>query len=218
MSEPRTNIPHIKVCGLKSFEMIDVAVSAGASMVGFMHFPKSPRHVGIDDLGELISYVRGRAESVVITVNPDNSLVAEIAVFDPDFIQLHGSEPAERVEAIRLEGGIPVIKAVPIGDEEDLNAVADYDEVADRLLLDAKPPKTATRPGGLGRTFDWSLLKALDPELEFMLSGGLTPDNVQQAIRQVSPWGVDVSSGVESAPGEKDPDLIRRFIEAVKSA
>ncbi|MCB9992681.1 MAG: phosphoribosylanthranilate isomerase [Hyphomicrobiaceae bacterium] len=208
----------VKVCGLKTFEMIDVAVEAGASMVGFMHFAKSPRHVGVDDLVELVSYARGRAETVVILVNPDNSLVAEIAASDPDFLQLHGSEPPERIEAIRLEGGIPVMKAVPIGDADDLNMVFEYDEVADRLLLDAKPPKTATRPGGLGRTFDWSLLKALDPGLEFMLSGGLTPDNVQQAIRQVNPWGVDVSSGVESAPGVKDPDLIRRFIAAVESA
>ena len=208
----------IKVCGLSSADMIDVAVEAGADMIGFMHFAKSPRHVRLRDMVDLVSHTRGRAQTAIVLVNPDNSLVAECASFDPDFLQLHGSESPERVAAIRAEGGIPILKAVPIGDKDDVARVAEYDEVADRILLDAKPPKTATRPGGLGQQFDWTLLKELDPELEFMLSGGLTPDNVADAVRQVAPFGVDASSGMETAPGQKDAALIRRFVAAARAA
>ena len=208
----------IKICGLKDPELIDVAIDAGADLIGLMHFRKSPRHVGIDALGELVSSVRGRAKSVIVLVNPDNSVLAECAYFDPDYLQLHGSESPERVEAIRAEVGVPIIKALPIGDADDVAKVAEYDEVADILLLDAKPPKTATRPGGLGRQFDWTLLEGLDQEQSFMLSGGLKPDNVADAVRQVRPAGVDASSGLETAPGVKDAGLIRDFIAAVRAA
>lgn len=208
----------IKICGLRDAEMLEAAIAAGADMVGFVNFPKSPRHVQMDQIGELISVARGRVETVVLMVNPDNSRVAEVAAFDPDFIQLHGSEPPERVEAIRAEGGIPVVKAVAIASPEDVARVAEFEAVADRVLLDAKAPKDADRPGGLGTVFDWSLLKALDPAIEFMLSGGLTPDNVADAVKQVSPWGVDASSGIEIGPGQKDPALIQRFVSAARGA
>ena len=135
----------------------------------------------------------------MLLVNPDNSCVAEVAALGPDWIQLHGPETPHRVEAIRAEAGVEIIKALPIGNAEDVANVAAFVEIADRILLDAKPPKGAERPGGLGETFDWSLLKALDPALPFMLSGGLTPQTVADAIRTVRPFGVDVSSGVESA-------------------
>ncbi len=210
--------PIIKICGIKTSDMLNVAIDAGADIVGFVHFPKSPRHISIDEIGVLISEARGRVETAVLTVNPDNSLIAEIAMFDPEWLQLHGTENVGRVESIRAEGGVPVIKALPIGAAEDVATVAQYESVADRILLDAKPPMNASRPGGLGITFDWALLNSLDPSLPFMLSGGLTPENVADAVTKVKPFGIDVSSGVEHAKGEKDAEKIQSFIANVRTA
>ncbi|HEY8576653.1 MAG TPA: phosphoribosylanthranilate isomerase [Devosia sp.] len=214
MVEPVT----IKICGIKTLELLDVAIDAGADMVGFVHFMRSPRHVSIEDVATLISAARGRVETCVLLVNPDNSCVAEVAALGPDFIQLHGPESPHRVETIRAEAGVEIIKAVPIGSAEDVAHVQSFAEVADRILLDAKPPKGADRPGGLGDTFDWNLLKGLDPSIPFMLSGGLTPQTVAEAIRTVRPFGVDVSSGVETAPGVKDKRLIEAFIRNARVA
>jgi phosphoribosylanthranilate isomerase len=208
----------IKICGIKTEAILDAAIEAGADMVGLMHFARSPRHLDLDSIGEMISLARGRIETCVVLVNPDNTLVAQVAALGPDWIQLHGPETPHRVEAIRDEAGIAILKACSIGSAEDVAHVADYAEIADRILLDAKPPKGADRPGGLGDTFDWGLLKALDPSLGFMLSGGLTPDTVAAAIKAVRPMGVDVSSGVESAPGVKDAGLVRAFIEKARAA
>jgi phosphoribosylanthranilate isomerase len=208
----------VKICGIKTPDMLEVAIEAGADMVGFMHFVRSPRHVTIEEVASLISEARGRVQTCVVLVNPDNSCVAEIAALGPDWIQLHGPETPHRVEAIRAEAGVEIMKALPIGGPEDVAHVAAFTPIADRILLDAKPPKGADRPGGLGTSFDWSLLKALDPELDFMLSGGLTPDNVAEAIRTVRPFGVDVSSGVETAPGVKDRRLIEAFIRNARAA
>lgn len=210
--------PLIKICGLKTAEMLDTTIEAGADMVGFVHFPRSPRHADIDTIGELISRARGAVECVVLLVNPDNSLVAEIASLDPDWIQLHGPETPHRVEAIRAEGGVPIIKAVGIGEKADLARAAEYETVCDRLLLDAKAPKTSEVPGGRGVQFDWGLLEGLDREIEFILSGGLTAQNVADAITQVQPMGIDVSSGVESEPGEKDAAKIRAFVQQAREA
>lgn len=208
----------IKICGIKSEDILEAAIAAGADMVGFMHFQRSPRHVSVEEIGTLISLARGRVETCVILVNPDNSCVAEIAALGPDWIQLHGPETPHRVETIRAEAGVAVIKALPIGGADDVASIADFTEAADRILLDAKPPKGADRPGGLGASFDWSLLKALDPETAFMLSGGLTPDTVGEAIRVARPFGVDVSSGVETAPGVKSAKLIEAFIAKARAA
>lgn len=208
----------IKICGIKTFAMLDTAIAAGADMIGFMHFARSPRHVPIDMLAELISAARGQVESCVVLVNPDNSSVAEVAALGPDWIQLHGPETPHRVETIRTDSGVEIMKALPIGTAEDVAQVSAFTDAADRILLDAKPPKGADRPGGLGESFDWSLLKALDPSVPFMLSGGLTPDNVAEAIKIVSPFGIDVSSGVERAPGEKDKRLIEAFIRNARAA
>ncbi|MCP8883050.1 phosphoribosylanthranilate isomerase [Devosia sp. XJ19-1] len=208
----------VKICGIKTYDMLEVAIAAGADMVGFMHFPRSPRHVSVDELSGLISAARGRIQTCVVLVNPDNSSVAEVAAFGPDWIQLHGPESPHRVEAIRGEAGVEIMKALPIGSAEDVAHVAGFAAVADRVLLDAKPPKGADRPGGLGEAFDWSLLEALDPSVPFMLSGGLTPDNVADAIARVKPLGVDVSSGVERAPGVKDKKLIEAFIRNARAA
>jgi phosphoribosylanthranilate isomerase len=208
----------IKICGIKTLEMLDVAIDAGADMVGFVHFVRSPRHVSIEEIATLISSARGRVETCVLLVNPDNSCVAEVAALGPDWIQLHGPESPHRVEAIRAEAGVEIIKAVPIGSVEDVAHVAAFVDVADRILVDAKPPKGADRPGGLGETFDWALLEALDPSIPFMLSGGLTPQTVAEAIKTVRPFGVDVSTGVESAPGVKDRRLIETFIRNARAA
>jgi phosphoribosylanthranilate isomerase len=208
----------IKICGIKTEAILDAAIEAGTDMVGFMHFPRSPRHLELDPIGELISLARGRVETCVILVNPDNTLVAQVAALGPDWIQLHGPETPHRVEAIRDEAGIAIMKVCSIGGPEDVAAVASFAECADRILLDTKPPKGADRPGGLGETFDWTLLKALDPSQGFMLSGGLTPETVAAAIKAVRPMGVDVSSGVEKAPGVKDAGLIRAFITNARAA
>lgn len=210
--------PIIKICGIKTSEMLNVAIEAGADIVGFMHFSKSPRHMELDEIGMLISEARGRVETAVVTVNPDNSLIAEIAMFDPQWLQLHGTESISRVTDIRTEGGVPVMKVLPIAAAEDVALVAEYESIADQILLDAKPPMNASRPGGLGIQFDWNLLNALDPELPFMLSGGLTPETVAEAVTKVKPFGIDVSSGVESTPGEKDADKIRAFIANAREA
>jgi phosphoribosylanthranilate isomerase len=209
---------NIKICGIKTPALLEDVITAGADMVGFMHFTRSPRHVDLETLQELISVARGRIETCVVLVNPDNSTVMEVAALSPDWIQLHGPETPHRVAAIREEAGIAVLKAISIGSAEDVAAVAQFVDVADRLLLDAKAPKGADRSGGNGVTFDWDLLKALDPELGFMLSGGLTPDTVGDAIRQVRPMGVDVSSGVETAPGVKNAALIRSFTARARQA
>lgn len=208
----------IKICGIKTPALLEAAIESGADMVGFMHFERSPRHVDLETLQQLISVARGRIETCVVLVNPDNSTVMEVAALSPDWIQLHGPETPHRVEAIRDEAGIAILKALSIGSAEDVANVAAFADVADRLLLDAKPPKGADRSGGNGITFDWTLLKALDPELGFMLSGGLTPDTVGDAIRRVRPMGVDVSSGVETAPGVKNAALIRSFTANARQA
>lgn len=208
----------VKICGIKTPALLDAAIDAGADIVGFMFVERSPRYVGLEMMQELISQARGRVETCVVMVNPDNSTVMEVAALSPDWIQLHGPETPHRVEAIRDEAGIAILKALSIGSTEDVARVAGFAEAADRILLDAKPPKGADREGGLGVPFDWALLKALDPSLPFMLSGGLTPATVGEAIKAVRPMGVDVSSGVETAPGVKDAALIRAFIDNARAA
>jgi len=214
MAEPLV----IKICGIKTPELLEAVIDNGADMVGFVHFVRSPRHASIEEIGDLISAARGRIETCVLLVNPDNSCVAEVAALGPDWIQLHGPETPHRVEAIKAEAGVSIMKAVPIGSADDVAHIAGFLDVADQILVDAKPPKGADRPGGLGETFDWNLLKALDPSIPFMLSGGLTPDTVAAAIKAVRPWGVDVSSGVETAPGVKDKHLIEAFIRNARAA
>ncbi|MFT6658042.1 phosphoribosylanthranilate isomerase [Maritalea sp.] len=202
----------IKICGLKTEKMVDTAIEAGADYIGFVHFAKSPRHLELDQIGELINYVGARAQSVILCVNPDDQLIEQFNQLRPYYIQLHGSETVERVKEIKANCHARLIKALPVGTFDDLEPVAKYHPFVDWVLLDAKPPKDATRPGGNGEVFDWSILKALDPTIPFMLSGGLNVENVADAIKQVQPAAIDVSSGVEHAKGEKDAEKIRRFI------
>jgi phosphoribosylanthranilate isomerase len=210
----------IKICGLSTPETLDVALGAGADLVGFVRFPKSPRHVSLD-LGHRLSLqAKGRAQRVVLLVNPgDEDIAQAIEAINPDLIQLHGSETPERVAEIRAMIKRPVMKAVGIAEPSDLKALTPYAGGVDRILLDAKPPRTANAlPGGNGLAFDWRLLNGLDPKLSFMLSGGLTPDNVAEAIRLTKSQAVDVSTGVESGPGLKDPARIEAFIRAARTA
>lgn len=210
----------IKICGISTPETLEAALDAGADLVGFARFPKSPRHVSLDQGRALSRQARGRAQRVVLLVDADDAAIAEaIEALDPDFLQLHGHETQARVKDIRARFDRPVIKAIGIADEADLAALAPYEEAADRLLLDAKPPaRPDALPGGNGLSFDWRLLAKLDPSLAFMLSGGLTPDNVAEAIRLTGAKAVDVSSGVESGPGIKDPSRIENFIRSARAA
>ena len=209
----------VKICGLKTPEALDVALESGADMVGFVFFPPSPRHVGPEAARLLQMRVRGRAAKAALTVDPTDELLADIIeTLKPDLLQLHGSEQPERVAVIRSRFGLPVMKALPIATRADLSPLREYANVADRLLFDARPPKEATRPGGLGTPFDWTLLKDIDAGVPFMLSGGLEPGNVAEALRITRAPGVDVSSGVERAPGIKDADKIRAFIRAARKA
>ncbi|HEY8382261.1 MAG TPA: phosphoribosylanthranilate isomerase [Microvirga sp.] len=210
----------VKICGLSTPETLEAALDAGADLVGFVRFPRSPRHVELDAGRALARQAQGRAERVVLLVDPDDAeLERSVAALDPDLIQLHGSETPERVAAIRARLGRPVMKALGIAEAADLAGLAPYSQAADRVLLDAKPPRTPDAlPGGNGLSFDWRLLAGLDPRLSFMLSGGLTPDNVGEAIALTGARAVDVSSGVESRPGLKDPAKIEAFVRAAKAA
>jgi phosphoribosylanthranilate isomerase len=208
----------IKICGLRTPDALDVSLHAGADMVGFVFFAASPRHVDFAAARELGARVNGRALKVALSVDADDEwLTASIAAITPDLLQLHGKETPKRVLAVKTRFGLPVMKAIAVETRDDLRCIADYAEVADRLIFDARAPRDATRPGGLGKPFDWRLLKNLDPRVPFMLSGGLNRDNVAEAIEMTGAGGVDVSSGVERAAGEKDPDLIRAFIRAART-
>jgi len=209
----------VKICGLSTLEALDVALEAGADMVGFVFFAPSPRHLEYDAARALGQRVRGRAQKVALTVDADDATFAAIVEsLRPDLLQLHGEERPQRVAALRTRFGLPMMKAIAVEASGDLAAIAAYAAVADRLLFDARAPREATRPGGLGKPFDWQLLENLDPGVPFMLSGGLTVDNVGEALGVTRAPGVDVSSGVERASGEKDPDKIRAFVRAARAA
>ena len=209
----------VKICGLSSPESLDAALDAGADMVGFVFFQASPRHIGFVAAGALGERVRGRALKVALSVDAGDGQLGQIVeTLKPDLLQLHGREFPQRVSAVRRRFGLPVMKAVPIAERADLLRIRPYEKVVDRLLFDAQAPREASRPGGLGRSFDWRLLDNLNSAVPFMLSGGLDADNVAEALRITDAPGVDVSSGIERAPGEKDPDKIRAFIAAARQA
>ena len=209
----------VKICGLSTPDALDVALEAGADMVGFVFFPASPRHIGFEAAKLLGARVRSRALKVALTVDATDDMLRDIVdALTPDLLQLHGREAPERVAAIRSRFGLPVMKAVPIASRADLSPIRLYANFADRMLFDARAPREATRPGGLGQPFDWHLLQNLDLGIPFMLSGGLDAGNVAEALRITRAPGVDVSSGVERAPGQKDPGKIRAFVRAARQA
>ncbi|MCP5036026.1 MAG: phosphoribosylanthranilate isomerase [Rhodobacteraceae bacterium] len=208
-----TSVINVKICGLKRAEHVTVAAKAGVRYLGFVFFQKSPRNVSPEDAAKLALVVPPGIAKVALTVNADNDFLDALTAQVPlDMLQLHGGESPERVAEIRTRYGLPVMKAVGIASVEDLARADEYAQVADQLLLDAKPAKGAELPGGNGLAFDWQLIADREWNCPWMLAGGLTPDNVAEAIRLTGARQVDVSSGVESAPGVKDAGLIDAFL------
>lgn len=203
----------IKICGLSTPDTVGAALSGGADHVGFVHFAKSPRHVPVDRIATLTASVPGHVTKVAVLVDPDDGLLAMLAPH-VDAFQLHGTETPERSAAVRTRFGRAVWKAIPVKTRADIAAGSAFTGAADRLLYDAKTPKGADLPGGMGLRFDWTLLAGFHSSMPWGLSGGLDPANVAEAIRVTGAPLVDVSSGVESAPGIKDVDKIAAFCDA----
>jgi phosphoribosylanthranilate isomerase len=209
----------IKICGLKTDAALNAALAGGASHVGFIFFPKSPRNVEPGTAGRLREAARGKAKAVAVTVDADDAFLdAIVAAMRPDLLQLHGGETPERLAELKARHGLPVVKAFSVREAADLKAIEPYRGVADRLLFDAKPPKGSELPGGNGVSFDWSLLAAIPSGTDYFLSGGLNAQNIGAALSIANPPAIDISSGVESAPGVKDPALIAAFFRAVNDA
>lgn len=209
----------IKICGLSTPKTLEAALAAGADMVGFVFFPPSPRNLSLDDAMALGAQAEGRAIKVALSVDADDAFLdAAVEAARPDMLQLHGKETPERVRDLKRRFGLPVMKAIHVSGPEDLAAVAAYENAAERLIFDARPPKGAILPGGNGAAFDWAILDHVDTRLPWMLSGGINPANVAEAIEITRAPGVDVSSGVESAPGVKDAALIADFIRRSRDA
>ena len=209
----------IKICGLSTPETLAAALEAGADMVGFVFFPRSPRHVSLETARKLAARARGEAEIVALTVDaPDDEIARIVEALEPDFLQCHGSESPERVDDIQHRFRVSVIKAIGISQAADFAKAEAYKGKSDALLIDAKPPKGSVLPGGNGVAFDWRLAADFHPRKPWLLSGGLEAGNVAEAIRLSGARGVDVSSGVESAPGVKDPEKIEAFCAAARAA
>jgi phosphoribosylanthranilate isomerase len=211
--------PDIKICGLKTPEAVDRAVERGATHIGFIFFAKSPRNIEPDIAGMLADRVRGRTKIVAVTVDADADDLDEIiALLRPDILQFHGHESPERLLTVKAMTGLPIMKAFSIREPDDLRRIEPYIGIADRFLFDAKPPIGSDLPGGNGVTFDWSLLRSLDESVNYMLSGGLNKDNIADALSETGARGIDISSGVESAPGIKDLQMMDDFFAAVAEA
>ena len=205
----------VKICGLTDAAAVKAVVEGGAAMCGFVFFPASPRNLTPKEAAELTKGVPEGVIRVGLTVNADDALLAEIAsVAKVDMVQLHGAETPARTNEVRERFGLPVIKVLAVQGPDDLAAAKAYQGVADRLMFDAKPPEDASRPGGNARTFDWRVLKNQTFALPWLLAGGLTAENLAEAVKTSGAVAVDVSSGVEDAPGVKNLDKIRAFLAA----
>lgn len=208
----------VKICGLRTVDDVAAVAAAGAAYAGFVFFPKSPRHLSLDQARVLALAAPVGLAKVALTVDADDAaLDALIEAVPLDMLQLHGHESPERVAVVRARYGLPVMKAIGVADEGDLALLMDHSLAADQLLIDAKPPKNADLPGGNGLSFDWRLLVGRKWLRPWMLAGGLTPQNVAEAIRLTGARQVDVSSGVEASPGSKDPDRIHAFVTAARA-
>jgi len=207
---------NVKICGISEPETLKAACKAGARFIGFVFYPPSPRYVSLETAHSLALQIPTGVRSVGLFVDPTNEELEEILGGTPlDMIQLHGHESPARVAEIKERFAMPVIKALPVASAEDIDNSQKYEESCDWLLFDAKPPKGSDNPGGLGQSFDWGLLEGRSFKKPWMLSGGLTADNVSEALSRLTPDAVDVSSGVESQRGVKDADKIRQFIKKV---
>ncbi len=210
-----------KICGISTLGAAETAIANGAAFLGFIHFARSPRHLSLNAMAGLMAAIRQAGHSVPlvgVVVDPDDETLAALRDrVRPDLIQLHGKETPRRAADIAAATGIGLVKAISVGAAEDLPVAADYEPHVRYLMFDAKPPRGAAMPGGLGARFDWTLMAGYAGRTPWFLAGGLTPDNVAEAVAQSGAQLVDVSSGVESAPGVKDPVLISRFLQAVKS-
>lgn len=208
----------VKICGLRTLADVRAAAGAGARYVGFVFFAKSPRNLSFDRARDLALAVPDGICKVALTVNADDTFLDQLLKTVPiDMLQLHGSESPERVTELRARYGLPIMKAVGVAGAEDLVKLDSYIPVADQILVDAKPPKGADLPGGNGLAFDWTLIADRTWTTPWMLAGGLTPGNVAQAVRLTGARQVDVSSGVESAPGTKDADKIEAFLKSAQA-
>ncbi|ESY46441.1 phosphoribosylanthranilate isomerase [Mesorhizobium sp. RSR380A] len=209
----------IKICGLKTDDATTAALAGGASHVGFIFFARSPRYVEPAAAGRLRQAAIGKALAVAVTVDADDAFLDEIVEkMRPDMLQLHGTETPERVAEVKARYGLPVMKVFSVSEAGDLERLQPFIGVADRFMFDAKPPKGSQLPGGNGVAFDWRILAGLDAGLDYMLSGGLNAANIGDALRSANPPAIDISSGVESGPGVKDPALIEQFFRAVRAA
>ncbi|MEM7749075.1 MAG: phosphoribosylanthranilate isomerase [Pseudomonadota bacterium] len=208
----------VKICGLSTVADLDAAIAGSADYVGLVFFEPSPRNVALRQAQQLAEHARGRSKIVALTVNADDALLAEIAnKIQPDVVQLHGSEGRERIAEVRRITNAKTLKVIKVATADDARDALAFKDVADRILFDAKAPADSPIPGGNGLQFDWHALEPVNGILDYMLSGGLNPENVKEAIRLTGTSAVDVSSGVEVRPGEKDPVRIRAFLEAAKS-
>lgn len=211
----------VKICGLRTPEALDAALDAGADYVGLVFYDPSPRNIDTRTARQLVERTKGRAKTVALLVDPEDAEIDRIVQeVEPDLFQLHGSETPDRVAEIRKRAGRDVIKAIKIAERGDVESSSLFSDTADLILFDASPAveQAGTLPGGNGIAFDWRLLRHIKDQSNFILSGGLDPDNVSTAIAVTGATAVDVSSGVERVRGEKNPELIRKFIAAAKAA
>jgi phosphoribosylanthranilate isomerase len=213
------HVAGVKICGLSTVEAVRAALDGRATHIGFMFFANSPRNIAADAAARLAQPVRGKAKVVAVTVDPDDDLVDELTrALQPDLIQLHGRETPARARQIAVRSGAGVIKTIPVTDSLDIERARQFEGAAEHLMFEGKPPPESDRPGGVGASFDWSLLIGARFQRPWFLAGGLDPWNVTEAVRLSGAPMVDVSSGVERGPGLKDPALITAFLEAVRRA
>jgi len=211
----------VKICGLKTIEALDVAIANGADFIGLVFYAKSPRYISVEQAASLARQARGKTKIVALTVDADDALLHDIALkVQPDYIQAQGSETPERIAEIKQKTGLPVIKAIKVRDHSDIALADAFKDVADIILFDAKAPDNMTNalPGGNAISFDWSLLASSPMPERFMLAGGLNVENIRDAVLTTDATIFDVSSGVESRPGEKDLAAIKNFIVAMRNA
>ena len=207
----------IKICGISTEAAIDALVTGGAAYMGMIFFEKSPRHVSLEQASRLSSHAGKRVRKVAVTVDASDDYIGEIvAAAEPDMLQLHGSETPERVKQLNSRFKLPIIKSIAVGARSDLDKIAPYEGIVDRFLFDAKPPAGSDLPGGNGVAFEWEIMDGLPDNVPYMLSGGLDATNLERAIRLSGATAVDISSGVESAPGVKDPKLIEAFLKTCR--